>query len=295
MVSRRRPPAIDSTELFPATGPGAGELVINDETVTKDITNPLVDGELKGHGLVPRDYSVYPVEMFDPPSELKLIPRSEWPDRIKEQEATKSRISDILLRGDGGKAIPSLDQGSNGYCWGHSTVGCLQAVRAIANQPYVPLSAYMVCAIIKKGRNEGGWCGLSAKFLREVGVCSQVLWPQGNRDYQRLDNEAARNNAKLYRSLEEWVDLSRDLYEQNLVFDAVATCLLLGIPVAGDFNWWSHSVLLCDLVVVEAGSFGIRMRNSWGDKWGDRGFSILQGSKANTNGAVAIRVTGGSN
>jgi hypothetical protein len=266
------------------------EWVLDDETPGRERDkwfSPVIDGQPKGHGLVPRDKNIYPMEMFDPPSQLKLIPRSEWSARIKEQEKRKSRISDILL----GAGIPSMDQGPNGYCWGHSTVGCVQAVRAINGSPYVPLSAYMVCSIIKRGKNEGGWCGLSAKFLREVGVCSQSLWPQGNRDV-RLDTPQARENAKLHRVTEEWADLTRDVYDQNLVFDVVATCLLLCVPVAGDFNHWSHSVLLCDLVETEPGSFGVRLRNSWGDSWGEKGFGILRGQKAVTNGAVAVRVAG---
>lgn len=241
------------------------------------------------YGLIPRDYRLYPPEMFAPPSELPLIPRSEWSDRIKEQEANKSRISDVILA----QNIPSMDQGPNGYCWGHSTVGAVQALRALANQPYVPLSAYMVCAIIKNGRNEGGWCGLSAKFLRDVGVCSQALWPQGDRNVSR-DTPAVRADAALHKVSEDWVDLTRSVYDQNLTFDQVATCLLSGVPCALDFNWWAHSVLGCDLVEVESGSFGVRIRNSWGDGWGDKGFGVLRGSKSVPDGAVALRVTGAS-
>lgn len=263
--------------------------IINDDTPIGNWIAPVIDGEVKGHGLVPRDYAAFPVEMFDPPSQLQLIPRSEWSERIKEQERAKSRISDILLAA----GIPSLDQGPNGYCWSHSTVGCVQAVRATNNQPYVPLSAYMVAAIIKNGRNEGGWSGLSAKFLREVGVCSQSLWPQGNRSLS-LDTPEARANAALHKTSEEWVDLTRNVYDQNLTFDQLATCLLSGIPCAIDLNWWSHAIMACDLVEVESGSFGVRIRNSWGDGWGEKGFGILQGSRAIPNGALAIRVAGGS-
>lgn len=262
------------------------QVIIDDSTPSDGLFFPIVDGEMKGRGALPRDYKEWPEEMFDPPSQLPLIPKSEWSERIKEKVAKKSQISDILLA----QGIPAMDQGANGYCWGHSTVGCVQAVRAINNQPYIPLSAYMVCAIIKKGRNEGGWSGLSAKFLREHGVCSQTLWPQGNRSLS-LDTPECRVDAARHKVTEEWVDLTLSVYDQNLAFDQLATCLLSNIPCAIDLNWWAHAILACDLVEVEPGSFGVRIRNSWGQGWGEQGFGILRGSKCIPDGALAIRVT----
>lgn len=236
-------------------------------------------------GLIPRDYAVDPVEMFAAPDSMVLIPRSEWSDRIKEQEATKSRLSDI-------RTFTNLDQGQNGYCWSHSTVHAVMVQRQKANQPFEPLSAYGIAAIIKKGRNEGGWCGLSAKFAREVGVPSQKYWPQLDRSLAH-DTALMRTDAATRKVTEDWVDLTREVYDQNLKFDQVASCLLQGVPCPVDFNWWAHSVCALDLVEVEPGSFGLRILNSWKD-WGENGMGVLRGSKAIPDGALAIRVTGGS-
>jgi hypothetical protein len=266
-----------------------GEPVIDDGS-WRDHFAPVIDGQPKGHGLVPRDYATYPAEMFAPPTEIKLIPRSEWSARIKDQEKQESRISDVMK----GAGVPCLDQGQVGYCWAHSSTGAVMAVRALNGQPTVPLSAYAVAATIKKGADEGGWCGLSAQFIREKGVPSQQLWPQGDRSYRKYDKADVWANAALHKVTEDYVDLTRDVYDQNLTFDMVASCFLSGIPVAVDFNWWSHSVLGCDLVETEPGAFGLRIRNSWGASWGEQGFGILKGSKAIPDGAVALRVTGGS-
>lgn len=260
------------------------ELIIDDNTASDLLFLPKVNGRDFSRGAVPRDLAVDPPTMFAPPSDIKLIPRSEWSARIDEQEEAKSRISDVLLH----YSIPSTDQNGHGYCWAYSTVGCVQAVRAINNQPRVRLNPHSVAAVIKNGRDEGGWCGLSAKFLREVGVASFDHWKEHSRDIKQYDDDCKADMAK-HRITEDWVDLSKDVYDQNLSFDMLATCLLSLIPCATDFNWWGHSVMACDLVEVEPGDFGIRIRNSWTDGWGDKGFSVLRGSKCKPDGALAIR------
>lgn len=257
------------------------ELVIHDGN-WKSVLQVSVGGEIKGTGQKPRDFSVDPPEMFAPPSDMELIPRSEWSARIKEMEATKSRLSDLR------EGIPSLDQGQVGYCWAHSTTHCVMLLNRIANQPYVPLSAYSVAAIIKGGADEGAWCGLSAKFLREVGVATQEEWPQGSRDVRR-DTPALRQSMGKRKVTEEWVDLTRQVWETDLTFDQLATCLLNRIPCAIDLNFWGHSVCALDLVEVERNSFGVRIWNSWGDAWENKGMAILAGSKAIPDGAVALR------
>lgn len=241
------------------------------------------DGLRRARGYVERDYKVQPVEMFGPPSEIPLIPRSEWSARIKELEETQSSVAHL------GRDVPVLDQGQVGYCWAHSTVHAVMFARAVAGMPDVPLSAYAVAATIKKGADEGGWCGLSAEFVRKRGVPSQVVWPQGDRNYRQYDRPEVWADAERHKSGEEWCDLTREVYDQNLTFDQLATCLLMRIPCPVDFNWWGHSVCAIKLVEVEPGSFGIEIRNSWGTSWGDKGNGILRGSKAIPNGALAIR------
>lgn len=257
------------------------EILIDDGTPS-DVLFPAAFGR----GAVPRDYATHPPEMFAPPSDIPLIPRSEWSDRIKEKEREKSQTSDILLSA----GIPSLNQASDGFCWSYSTGGCVIASRALNNLPYLKLNPHAPASIIKGGRNEGGWCGLSLQFLREHGIPTEEFWPGQSRDL-RHDTPAMRANAALHKVTEEWCDLDKAVYDQNLAEDMIASLLLSNVPVAGDFLWWAHSVMLCDLVEVEPGSFGWRFRNSWTDSYGDRGFGVIRGSKTRTMGAVALRTT----
>lgn len=271
------------------------DFLIDEETIrnwqVKDHTFlPTIDGERKGHGLVPRDYREDPPEMFDPPSNIKLIPKSEWSDRIKEKEAYRSCLSH-LRESQGG--WPALDQNGQGYCWAYSTTSATMMIRARDNQPYVRLSAHATACIIKNFRDQGGWCGLSAKRQVSHGTPSVQFWPEKSMS-RANDKPETWANAALHKVTEDWIDLTRDVYDQNLTFDMVASLLLSNMPCAVDFNWWSHSVCAIDLVEVEPGSFGLRILNSWSDNWGEKGTGVLRGSKAIPNGAVCLRVSGAS-
>jgi hypothetical protein len=270
---------------------------------------PVVNGERKGHGYIPRDYSVQPLSMFDPPTGMKLIPRSEWKDRIKEQKAKKTRNSDILRA----NKIKSLDQDGAPYCWGHSVTGAMQGTRAVMGLPFVELSAFMVCAFIKHGQQEGGWCGLSAEFIRDKGICSVEMYPRLAYNYRSYDKPEVWADAAKHKIEENWTDLTREVYDQNLTFDQLCTCHLNNEFTANDWNDWSHSTMGCDVedlsdadirdedsgklitgpalmaILGPSDGFGTRGRNSWSDDWGDEGFFVRTGSKAIPDGAIAIR------
>ena len=238
----------------------------------------------KGRGLVERDYSRQPMRAVDMP----LIPRGEWSDRIKELVRIKAQLSDVWRTGDAGKPIPHLDQGPWGYCWAHSATHAVMMARAINGLPYVPLSAFAVAATIKQGRDEGGWGALALDFIGKNGVPDQKYWPQGSADLGHNTPDCWRNAAN-HKAGEAWADVAAPVYDRELSFDQVATCLLLGVPVVCDFRWWSHSVLAVDLVEVEPGSFGPRILNQW-KGWGDeQGMAVLQGQRAIPSQAVALR------
>lgn len=273
--------------------------LIDDETAPgmADLLNP----PGFGHGFDPVAKAASEVdrEMLAPPREIRLIPRSEWSDRIKERKAQKATGRDVRNRMNDGGKHKSLDQNGQGYCWTYSVTQTVMFMRGVAHQPYRRLSAHAVACVVKGFRDQGGWCGLSAAFIRGqlksgyAGVPSVDEWPEKSmsRAHDKPETWAA---AKAHVITEDWVDLTVPVYDQNLTFDMVASCLLQGVFCAVDFNWWAHSVCAIDIVEVESGSYGLEIINSWTDNWGDEGIGILRGSRAVPDGAVATRaVTGG--
>jgi hypothetical protein len=159
--------------------------------------------------------------------------------------------------------------------------------RARDNQPYVRLSAYAVACMIKNYRDEGGWCGESAVFLRDRGVPSTKFWPEKS-IARANDRPETWENAALHKITEDWVDLTRPIYGQNLTYDQIATCLLNNIPVAVDYNEWGHSINALRWVRLEAGVYVPLIWNSWSDSWGNNGTGLIN-RKWDVDGAVAFR------
>jgi len=267
--------------------------LINDETPVDDLFNVKDDqGNLCGRGYVERDFNVHPHEMFAPPSTMPLIDPSEYDARIEEQERLQSSLEHIYLGAPNQQPrFKNLNQNGQGYCWKYSVAHTIMIARLRDNQPYVRLNPHAAACIIKGGRDEGGWCGLGAKFSREVGEAEEGdgpgQWPLHGMDLRRDTPELRANMAK-YRITEDWVDMAAPVYGQNLTQRQVASALLMNQPCALDFQWWGHSVCALRFVKVEAGSYGWLILNSWAN-WGRHGLAVLQGSKMNTMGAVCTR------
>lgn len=268
-----------------------GSIPIIDESNWKHEFEPIIDGQKVMKGMVPRDYTLYPEEMFAQPDTMKLFEETDWDGIYEEQEATKSSLEHLYLGPDGkSPRFVNLDQGQNGYCWAYSSGHASMFLRLIANQPIIRLWPTAVAAIIKNGANEGGWCGLSAKWIRENGIPTEEFWPNQQRSLS-YDTAAMRANAKLHLVTEDYVDLTKQVYDQNLTTKQLATCLFSNQPCPTDYAWWSHSVCAIRWVRIERGSWGPMIINSW-KGWGRYGLAVLQGNQGKPMGAVCQRVTG---
>lgn len=254
-----------------------GQLVIDDVN-WQEFASPHSTPDGLSRGYIPRDYEQFPEGAFAAPFDLPVIPRSEWTDRIEEMERTKTRLSDLRRQA----GMKSLNQNGTNYCWANGPTTCMQLIRLVNGQPFVELSPASVAAPIKGYRNVGGWGSQALEYIVEHGICSTEHWP-ANAINRKYDNAESRANRELHKVPEWWELRARS-------FDQLMTCLLLRIPVAVGYNWWSHEVCGIDPVVISANKYGARILNSWGDGWEDRGEAVLAESKATPDDAVAPRV-----
>ena len=212
-----------------------------------------------GKGLIPRSFRDNPVGKYCAAFPFAAMANSEIDDRIALMEAEKATLLDV--RGD----IPSTDQGSQGYCWAHSTVSAMLLLRAKQGLPYVELSAYSVAAPIKHFKNEGGWCQESMDWITTKGCASSATWPIQSMSRDNVTT-AMREESLLYR-VTEWYDGGDD---PKLFWTAVA----MGFPVVSDYGAdWMHSV--CFIKGNRKNNTGL-IWNSWGDQWGNKGVGVPQ-------------------
>ena len=274
--------------------------VIDHATNNDLLFDPIVDGERKGRGYDPAFIDpAIKAEMRALPSEIKEIPESEWEARCKEQDERKSSLYHLKMTVmANGKPHQSLDQNGQGYCWNYSANAGAMYARAAAHMPYVRFSPHAGACVIKNFRDEGGWCGLSARFAMgkdpnhptKKGFMPEDRWPQKSMSRSHNTPENWKEAAK-YTLTEAYIDLSKSAYDQQMMRRQIATCLLNNIPVIVDYNEWGHSIIAIQWVRLESGVYVPRIDNSWTPGWGENGTGLIN-QRWDVDGAVGILIVG---
>ena len=273
-------PKFERSALYP------GEKVYDDSNYTELLDSSMIPAGMS-RGMIPRDWDKHPHGGLGRGSgkfpKNRIIPRSEWTQRIAEMEKEKTRLSDLMLE----MGLPCKDQNGTNYCWINAPVHCVEIILALQNQrdeagSLVILSPASCGAKIKNFRNSGGWGQEGLQYLREHGAVPTKLWP-ANAIQRQYDTEAAWQVAKRYK-VTSWWDLTPRSFDEKM------TLHFMRIPTADGYNWWRHEVTGYDPVVVSPGKYGARERNSWSMSYGDRGFFVLAESKATPDDCCAPSV-----
>lgn len=262
---------------------------IIDDSNWRQFINPTVDGDMKMHGLVPRNFGTHPQGCFaGAPAfpDSMLVDASKQQAELDFQQQSNSSLFD--LREAEYDILKSLDQDGLGLCWAFSSTKSDMYMRIRAGLPGVILSAWFVAGKVKNWRDQGGWGLQSVQMLASTGAPRYDLCPSYKSSYDTAATEADAANHKIT----EWWDGDGSTNSSKRVQQMISA-FLLGLAPVLDFNWWGHSVCGCRLVSLSP--LTIDIDNSWGPSAGDKGIYRLVGAKAVPDGLVIPKLIVPSN
>ncbi|MCC6397034.1 MAG: C1 family peptidase [Bacteroidetes bacterium] len=188
---------------------------------------------------------------------------------------------------------PIEDQGALGSCTAQALVGAMEFLENKDGVPFKDLSRLFVyynerVLIGTTGWDSGATLRDGIKTLAKQGVCSEKLWPHIISRYKRKPKkscytEGLDHQITLYErllSVEEMLGCLADGYPfvfgfsvyESFEFGDVATTGVAVMPEPDERLLGGHAVLA---VGYDASAQRFLVRNSWGSRWGQRGYFTM--------------------
>lgn len=207
-------------------------------------------------------------------------PRSEWSALLKDQAIREGRVSDLC-------DFEPNDQDGLPTCWSQGPAQAASTFRRKMGLPFVRMSACSTAVPISGGHS-GGYEGDALSFAAKYGWASVDIWPENNTDRRLIQDPRVAADRQNFIAL-QWLEIS--------TWDEWVTACIMQLPGAFAYNWMSHVMMSSDIVEIEANSFGLRVRNSWGrwgapNKYGFYGFNVYrEGRGTPDSGFVLCQMT----
>lgn len=217
-----------------------------------------------------------------------------------------------------GAVTPVKNQGRCGSCWTFSTTGALEGAMAVAGRTLVPLSEQELVScdtgLIGGHGCQGGNPMQALGWVKSKGICSEEASP-----YHCMDQTAEECKAAscLQKSCKPVLKGAPSFFSHGDVttvsavghaekdLEAAVTNSPVSVAIEADkpaFQLYTGGVLTSDACgqtldhAVLAVGYGVdngvkywKVKNSWGEKWGEKGYIRMQRGNSQATGECGIR------
>jgi len=183
-----------------------------------------------------------------------------------------------------GVVTPVKNQGHCGSCWSFSTTGALEGAYGVATGKLVSLSEQQFVDCSGQGGCSGGWPYEAFEWVESQAVCTETSYPyhavQSSCRSSSCTPGIQRGDVTGYKTVSKSVD--------GLMSAVAQQPVSITVQAGGDMQHYRSGVLMgyCSGQInhaVLAVGYGTessqdywKVKNSWGESWGDHGYFLLE-------------------
>ncbi|PWA40367.1 cysteine protease [Artemisia annua] len=228
-------------------------------------------------------------------------------DDTTQQGKIYANVTDLPIRIDWRKlnaVTPAKNQGACGSCWAFAAVTAVEGINAIRTGKLISLSEQQLMDCdsgVYNNACEGGLAEPAFIFIKKHGgIASDESYPYTGK--KEACDKAKYGHHSVTLDGQEFLDFTEEGLMKGVAHQPVSSAMEPG----GDFHLYKSGVYTGPCSTTNRGHAvavvgydetpeGLKywiVKNSWSDKWGDKGFMLLERGIADKDGRCGIAAEG---